>query len=136
MKRYIDRKNLNVDIYTGTHGVLQYIDENGESQDMYLSSSSKLKTNSPKIPVPKVYYKIVVTDDNAGIVFVGVNNPHIKDDELKPNYIFCENVITKVAYIPWKPSLRMGFMYACSIDEFSKFVPNLPNLPAVDRILL
>lgn len=134
MKQYIDRRNLNADIYTGTHGILQYIDGNGTSQDMFMLSNRQAKLE--KIPIPKIYYKIVVTDDNAGIVFIGVNNPHAKDDEIKQNYIFCENAIAKVSYIPWKANLRMGFMYACSIDEFTKFVPNLPKLPAIDRILL
>lgn len=135
MKRYIDRRNLNADIYTGTHGTLQYIDGHGNSQDMFLYTSNSKKLLG-KIPVPKIYYKIVVTDENAGIVFVGVNNPHVKEEELKENYIFCENVIKNVTYIPWKQNLRLGFMYACPIDEFVKFVPNLPNLPAIDRLLL
>lgn len=98
--------------------------------------SSKAKTKLQKIPVPKIYYKIVVADNNAGIVFIGVNNPHADEEEIKRNYIFCENVISKVNYIPWKESLRMGHMYACAIDEFTKFVRNAPKVPKTNRILL
>lgn len=134
MKRYIDQRNLNADIYTGTYGILQFNDRNGKSQNMYLSSNTKSKLS--QIPVPKIYYKIVVTDDMAGIVFIGVNNPHANMQEIKQNYIYCENVISKVNYIPWKENIAKGFMYACSVDEFQKFVPNLPPLPKTNRILL
>lgn len=134
MKRYIDQRNLNVELYTGTYGILQYDDRDGVSRDMFLSSTKKKKL--PKIPVPKIYYKIVVTDNDSGIVFIGVNNPHADEKEIKRNYIYCENVISKVNYIPWKENLRMGHMYACSIDEFIKFVPNAPKVPKINRILL
>lgn len=134
LKRYIDRRNLNAEIHTGTYGILQYNDRNGKSRDMFLSS--KTKTNLQNIPVPRIFYKMVVTDDDAGIVFIGVNNPHVDEAEIKRNYIFCKNVISKVDYIPWKPNLRMGHIYACSIDEFTKFVPNAPKVPKTKRILL
>lgn len=134
MKSHIDQLNLNAEIYTGTYGILQFDDGNGTSRDMYLSPEAKEQLS--RIPVPKIYYKIVVTDDNAGIVFVGVNNPFVDHKEIERNYIYCENVITSVKYIPWKTGLRMGYMYACSIDEFKKFVPTVPNLPKINRILL
>lgn len=136
MKRYVDKKNLNAEIYTGTYGTLQYDDLHGISREMFLSSSKKKTKLHPKIPVPKIYYKIIVTDDDSGIVFIGVNNPHASKEEINRNYIYCENVIETVDYIPWKDSLKMGYMYACSIDEFKKFVSNSPNLPKVSRILL
>lgn len=109
---------------------MQYNDVNGNPQNMFLSHKHQ------KIPVPKIYYKIVVTDDNAGIVFIGVNNPHASALEIKQNYTYCNNVISKVNYIPWQNSLHMGHMYACSIDEFAKFASNLPKLPKINRILL
>lgn len=86
--------------------------------------------------MPKIYYKIVVTDDNEGIVFVGINDPHASETEIKQKYIYCKNVIHKVKYIPWKDQTRMGYMYACAIDDFANFVPNLPPLPKVHRLLL
>lgn len=125
---------MNAEIYTGTFGILQYDDRNGKPQDMFLSSNCTAQVQ--KIPVPKIYYKIVVVPDYAGIVFIGVNNPHASKEEIKQDYIFCENVISKVDYIPWKDDVKWGHMYACSIDEFVKFVGNSPNLPKIDRILL
>ncbi|XP_031621017.1 uncharacterized protein LOC116339335 [Contarinia nasturtii] len=135
LKHYIDQQNLNADIYTGTHGILQFDDRKGKSQNLYLSSNTKSKFS--QIPVPKIYYKIVVTENMAGIVFVGVNNPHASLEEIKQNYIYCENVISKVNYIPWQENVRKGYMYACSIDEFLKFVPSLATkVPKTNRILL
>lgn len=134
MKSHIDQRNLNADIYTGTYGLLQFDDINGNLRDMYLSP--KMKTKLARIPVPKIYYKIVVTDDNAGIVFIGVNNPFADANEIKRNYIYCDNVISNVKYIPWKNILRMGYMYACAVDDFRKFVPTAPNLPKINRILM
>ncbi|XP_055307167.1 uncharacterized protein LOC129571388 [Sitodiplosis mosellana] len=134
LRRYIDQQNLNAEIHTGTYGIVQYDDRKGISRDMYLSSNEKTKFQ--KIPVPKIYYKMVVADNDAGIVFIGVNNPYADEAEIKRNYIFCENVISKVNYIPWKPNLRLGHIYACPNDEFVKFVPNAPKVPKINRILL
>lgn len=136
LKSYIDRKNLNVEIYTGTYGVLQYKDVDGVSRQIFLSS----KGDSPKeqkIPVPKIYYKVVIDrNQRTGIAFIGVNDPYASEEEIQKNYIYCDNIIDKVSYIPWKDNIRMGKMYACEIKEFSKYVKVLPKLPPIDHILL
>lgn len=136
LKAHVDRKNLDVDIYTGTHGTLSYADIEGVSREIFLSS----KGDSPKvqkIPVPKIYYKIVIApQQRAGIAFIGVNDPYATKEDILSNFIYCDNIINHVSYIPWKSSLRMGYMYACAVDEFTKYVKELPKLPTIDHVLL
>lgn len=134
MKRYVARKNIDTEIYTGTHGIVTYKDVDGVQQKIYLSSTA----DSQKIPVPKIYYKVVIdTRNKAGIVFIGVNDPYATDEEIQKDYTYCRNVIDKVNYIPWNKSNRMmGYMYACSVKEFVKAIGDLPHLPPIDSLLL
>lgn len=133
-KRYVARKNINTEIYTGTHGIVTYKDVNGVQQKIYLSSTN----DSQKVPVPKIYYKLIIdTRNKAGIVFIGVNNPYASEEEIQKDYVYCRNVMDKVNYIPWyKNKLSMGYLYACSVKEFAKAIGDLPHLPATDSLLL
>lgn len=134
LKRYVDRKDINVEIYTGTHGILTFNDVNGEPQELYLASNR----NDQRIPVPKVYYKVVIDERNkAGIVFIGVNNPYATMEEIKNDYTYCENVMNQVNYIPWNQARpQMGYLYACTISDFVESVKSLPELPKLTKLLV
>lgn len=136
LKRYIDRKNINAEIYTGTYGILTYNDTRGATREIFLASDRR--TNDNRIPVPKAFYKVVlVPETRSGIVFIGINNPYISIEEIKRDYSYCENVMDKVNYIPWnRRNLRQGYLYACSVNEFAKFVGHLPNIAHIDHLLI
>lgn len=133
LKRFIARRNINTEIWTGTYGIVTYKDVNGTQQQIYLS----VKENTRKVPVPKIYYKVVIdTKSRAGIVFVGVNNPYATMENIENDYTYCQNVMAKVTYIPWNRNLKTGYLYACSVNEFAKRIGALPELPPTDSLLL
>lgn len=135
-KKYFDKKNLNVEVYTGTYGTLKFKDINDNLRDLFLASDSNNTTQ--RIPVPKLYYKLVIAPkERAGIVFVGVNNPHATLQEIKKEYIICKDVSDQVKYISWKKAdIQLGYSYACEISDFLKTVEHLPKLQAVEKLLL
>lgn len=123
LRNHVNTQGWNVEIFTGTHGVLHLNDVNGVPQPIYLES------NGRRIPVPKIFYKVAVEKSlNAGIVFVGVNNPYATLEEIKQHFTYCEDISAKVNYIPWnRENIRFGYCYACEVREFTKKILELPH---------
>lgn len=136
VRKYVNHRKIVVDIYTGTHGVLRMKDVNGNPRDIYLDDNRKQGVQ--RIPVPKIYYKVVIAKDiREGIVFIGVNNPHADIKEILKEYIFCNDISDQVNYIPWeKHDVLLGYSYACSVQEFEKFIKHLPPMPEIKSLLL
>jgi hypothetical protein len=110
-----------LDVYTGTYGVIRLYDAEGVARKIYLDNDNK------KLPVPKIFYKILIDKSkNAGVVLIGVNNPHATMEEINRDYVLCENVSHKIKYIKWRLNdLRRGFSYACEVGVFLRRVPHL-----------
>lgn len=134
LRRYVDRRNINIEIYTGTYGVVTYNDIQGVPREIYLASNGSER----RIPVPKVYYKVAIDFSRlAGVVFIGVNNPYASMEEIYRDYTFCDDVMHKINYIPWnRTNLQLGHLYACTVNEFAKFIGELPTLPNIDKLLV
>lgn len=70
IKEFIAKRNLDTDVYTGTHGISTLPDINGKPKALFLSMNAK----GNRIPVPLFYYKVVIAESiDAGIVFIGGN---------------------------------------------------------------
>lgn len=134
LKRYVDRQNINIEIYTGTYGVMSYNDIHGIPREIYLASNETER----RIPVPKVFYKVAIDYSQlAGVAFIGINNPYAKMEEILANYTYCENVMDKITYIPWnRVNITLGYLYACSVNEFANAIGDLPELSNIDKLLL
>lgn len=135
VKKFIEKRNIDADIYTGTHDVVSYTDVNGTSQEFYLALNY---TNQHRIPVPKYYYKIIIARSiSAGIVFIGVNNPYATEEQIQKDHIICTDISDKVNYINWqRHNITAGYSYACSVDEFLRAVKSSPELPTIKKLLL
>lgn len=98
-------------------------DTSNDLQDIYLYVSGTTR----QIPVPKIYYKILLNKaDNSGVVLIGVNNPHLTLDEIKKDYIVCTDVSSQITYINWqKDNIERGYSYACTVADFVKAVPHV-----------
>lgn len=116
-------RNIVLDVYSGTHGAIQLSDYNGIGHDifLYLSGSSK------QIPVPKLFYKILLNRaDNSGVVLIGVNHPYLTLEEIKKDYVICTDYSDQITYINWqKDNIERGFSYACTVNDFVKVVPHV-----------
>lgn len=100
-------------------------DTSGFPREIYLDIDDN------KLPVPKIFYKILIDrSTHAGVVLVGVNNPHIKMQEIQSDYMFCDyDVSERIKYIKWRAKdLRRGFSYACSVEDFIEKVPHFKNV--------
>jgi hypothetical protein len=122
-RRLAADRNITLEVYTGTNGVLKLNDTEGIAHEIYLDDEDK------KIPAPEIFYKILIDKSrDAGIVLIGVNNPHVKIEEID-SYVVCNDVSHKIKYIKWRArDIRRGYSYACEVDDFLEAVPHLTNL--------
>lgn len=123
------KRNINLDVYTGTYGVARVADGNGDLRELYLDF---VPNGVSRIPVPAIYYKILHNrSDNSGIAIIGVNNIYTNLEEIQNEYTFCDDVSSSIKWISWgkhRENIRVGYSYACKVNEFLQAVPHLPHL--------
>lgn len=131
VRDYASNKKIDLIVYTGTYGIATlphavtgvdtklflYVDENGNTA----------------LPVPQVYWKYVYDPINdAGAVFVGVNNPY--ENKSTP---ICNDVSDSMKWLSWKKDDQTaGFSYACKVEDFIKVVNYLPVSQNVRYLLI
>lgn len=120
-------------IYTGGYGILPIKDEHGRRHPFYCSLE-----NGNQMPVPKIFYKIVLFKSNESIVFVGVNCPATRD-EIEADFIHCRNRITKWPWKDlkakqWKTDLKWGYSYACSVEDFYESVLQKDGMIGIEQL--
>ncbi|XP_037033999.1 uncharacterized protein LOC119072810 [Bradysia coprophila] len=128
MKQFIANQNLNVEVYTGVHGILSLRDQHNVFRPLFLDFDAN---GRGLIPVPEFYYRVVLhRPTNRGIVFIGINNPHATEQDIQTRHIHCTDVSHFVNWVPWsspgRTSILRGYSYACSVADFRRVVTNLP----------
>jgi hypothetical protein len=118
IRRYASIHNADLTIVTGTMNVTKLQDASGMDRDLYLSKNMR---NEPIVPVPAVFWKVVLDRPrNAGIVFVCVNNPYHYDVSTR-GYVICTNICNSTTswFDGWnRLDVRYGYVYCCAVDEF------------------
>lgn len=133
VRTLVGAQNINLEIYTGTHGISTLNDIRGNPQEIFLYVDGNVK----KIPVPRFYYKILINrETSSGIVLIGINNPHLTIDDIKKEYIICNDVSDKITYINWRrDNIQYGYSYACDVNEFLKVVPHM-TINNINKLLI
>ncbi|OXU32082.1 hypothetical protein TSAR_007839 [Trichomalopsis sarcophagae] len=106
---------------TGVLGILKLVDTADFNTEKFIHL---YKTDNMRaMQVPLYFYKLVHDPlSNKGIVYVTVNNPFLKMDELS-NYQICAEPMFKIpgGKVPprWKPkSIGKGYSYICKVSDF------------------
>lgn len=120
-RRLAADRNITLNVYTGTHGIIAMNNSMGITENIYLDMVNK------QIPVPKLFYKLLIdAEGSAGIAVVCANNIHTSIDEIKRDYIICEDVSDEIRYIKWKRTdVKRGYCYACHVNEFLEKIPHV-----------
>ncbi|EDV97604.1 uncharacterized protein LOC6557876 [Drosophila grimshawi] len=135
LRSWVSKNRMDVNCYTGVYGVTTLPNTNGVETPLYLARDGN---NNGLIPVPKLYFRVVIEPStHRGIVFVGVNNPHLTEAQIKKDYVICNDVSDQVTYINWKTTdIKAGWSYACEVADFLKTVKTLPALTAKGGLLV
>ncbi|GFG38327.1 hypothetical protein Cfor_01738 [Coptotermes formosanus] len=124
VRTYADKNKLDLDVYTGTYGILTFPDVNGVETELYLYVDNN---NNKAIPVPKLFWKVVYEPKSEnGVVFVGTNNPYLPDPQ--GDYLICNDVCSKISWLQWdQKDTEKGYSYCCDVDDFRSTVKTLPQ---------
>lgn len=127
IKNFVADRNIEVDAYTGTWGTTTLLDEKNKPHEIYLAFD---ENNNGLIPVPKLYYKVLVDRKTQnGIVLIGVNNPYLELKEILSDYVICKDVSDQIDWVAWdKTNIVLGYSYACDVNEFMGVVKHIPDL--------
>ncbi|EDW70793.2 uncharacterized protein Dvir_GJ13976 [Drosophila virilis] len=125
VRKFVADRNLTVDCYTGTWGVSTLPDIDGIERELYLDFD---ENNNGLIPVPKLYFRVIIDRaSREGIVLVGVNNPYVSLEQIQSDYTVCEDIGHQLSWVSWlKEDLHEGFSYACTVEDFTEVVKDLP----------
>ncbi|EDW41321.1 uncharacterized protein LOC6605502 [Drosophila sechellia] len=125
VRKFVADENITVDCYTGTWGVSTLPDINGIERELYLDFD---ENNNGLIPVSKLYFRVIIDRESRnGIVLLGVNNPHATIEQIKKEYIICQDIGAQLSWVSWtKEDLKRGYSYACTVEDFTAVVKDLP----------
>jgi len=120
-------RELDLVVYTGTHGVLELEDINGDLVDIYL--------HGDQLPVPRYYWKILHDiKTNSGVAMIGINNPHLQS--VPERYIICPPLVnhTLIENINDPTDIKKGFVWVCRVGDLTLTVPEIPKLPSMSLL--
>ena len=80
---------------------------------------------------------MVIDESEAlGVVLIGVNNPHLKENEIE-SYRLCPQItdhpLLNNVYHP--DNIQQGVVYACSVADAQKVIPEIPRDVTVNGVL-
>jgi len=111
-------------VYTGTKGIL-----NLRGKNLWLVTGS--------IPVPQYLWKLVVDPPSgSSIVFVTLNNPHLK--YLTRSVSLCKDVCQIAGWgdrLQEREDLEQGYTQCCTSTEFREKMPWLPKVGAEELMM-
>ncbi|XP_058124824.1 uncharacterized protein LOC131285416 [Anopheles ziemanni] len=126
VKSYVADRDLQLTVYTGTYGVLELPDGNGDQREIYLDFDP---TRDPpgRVPVPQLFYKVLLDEENqAGLALIGVNNPYVTQEEIAQEYVVCRDVSAEITWLRWRrESVLDGYSYACDVNDFNAVTGHL-----------
>ena len=101
------------------------MDVNGDYVDIYLYAED----GAQQLPVPKFYWKVIVDEaKDAGVAIIGVNNPHISEDDIE-DYRICDPISDHpiMEGISEPDSILKGVIYACEVGDAADVIDEIPS---------
>ena len=79
---------------------------------------------------------VVDESENLGVVLIGVNNPHLAEEEVD-QYRICQALdhhpLLDNVYHP--QDIRRGVVYACSVPDARKVISEIPTDVVINGVL-
>lgn len=124
VRNYASTEQLDLDVYTGVHGISSLLDINNEEQSLYFYASG----GDRALPIPKFFWKIIYDPlTQRGTAFVNVNNPYLTN--VTADDFICDDISSEISWLSWyADNITLGLSYVCTVDGLAKAVATVPNL--------
>lgn len=121
VRKAAGRRKEPLQIFTGTHEILNLPDLNGYPTEIYLDELERL-------PVPKYLWKIVYNErTREGIAFVAINNPFL--DEVYDSDILCTDICDDYNWSHANfGNIKKGYVFCCNVLDLKEVVPTIPYI--------
>ncbi|TRY70863.1 hypothetical protein TCAL_06544 [Tigriopus californicus] len=106
-------------VYTGTSGTLELKNTQQTYVEIFLMPEDKI------LAPPKYYWRVLFDPlENAGVAFVGVNNPYLMEDEVN-DFTVCTplNSHPVMDGVNNPTRLDYGLTYACTVEDLAAVFP-------------
>lgn len=123
-----NKKQEDLTIYTGTHGVLNMQNSQNIPIDMYLLDELQLK-------VPKWFWKVIYSPSTSqGIAMITLNNPHVTN--VTKSELLCKNICVGTHWQrPDWTKFDKGYTYCCNVNDLIKTITFLPKMNITSNLL-
>ncbi|VVC91601.1 uncharacterized protein LOC126970643 [Leptidea sinapis] len=132
LRARIGAAGYNTVVYTGTFGVTQLRNANGQFVDIFLDPATR------RLPVPLYFYKVVYdASRRLGTAFISINNPHYSLAEARALQFCTDRCRNNNAFnwLNWQPDrVDIGYSFCCTVDDFRRRIGHLPAF-AVNGLL-
>jgi len=119
--RYLAEQVGALQVWTGTHGVLQLADASGALVDIYLDDEGL-----EKVPVPGWFWKVVVHEGSRrGLALLGANNPHAAQEPPCSPVLGVEEV-TWLSFVDTS-DITSGPLTVCTVEALQEAVEEFPG---------
>jgi len=134
LRDFVIGKGKDFLVITGSHGICELDDVNANKREIHLNLE---RPDLARLPVPRFYWKMLVDESQElGVVVIGVNNPHLLESETE-SYRLCPKIndhpLLDNVYHP--DDIVKGIIYACSVADAQKVIPEIPSDIVVNGIL-
>lgn len=127
--------STNFKVSTGVYGISTLRNSKTDRQtDLFLHTVN----GKYLMPIPKLFWKLIQNEDSGkGIVIVGVNNAYevnVNDD------VVCNDISDRVSWFNGKlknqkRNIQLGYVYACSVEDFCRKTNVCPTYLTVQGVL-
>lgn len=130
VRNLAEAKKKNFTIWTGTHGILTFLDAEQQQEEVYLFAATIKKHN--KLPIPKFFWKIVQDPkERKGIAFVSYNNDTSKSSDFTwPCTGICDTINWDI-----NDSDSTDQIICCDVNDLKRKVPEIPEVDVGNGIL-
>jgi len=117
-----------LEVVTGTHGILEYPDSKNKPTEIFLEK------NSSYVPAPLYYWKLVRDlETDTAAVFIGLNDPHTNTSPKE----LCPNRCEEMGWVDWHlDDLDKGYMYCCEVEKAARKIKSIPKVKASGGLLM
>ena len=81
---------------------------------------------------------VVDESESLGVVLIGVNNAHLTSEEVEAQYRLCPQIPNHplLDNVSHPDDLRNGVVYACSVPDAQKVIPEIPTDINISGVLM
>ncbi|XP_050726227.1 uncharacterized protein LOC127003499 [Eriocheir sinensis] len=132
VRRFGERRQATLEVYTGTHGILELPDYRNRLTKLYLGQSFGKKV----VPVPALFWKVIYDPHvHNALAFVVVNDIR-KSDLWNLGHPPCPDLCSRVPWVDWNTSdVTDGLTFCCSVDALRATIPQVPALGRVGLLV-